>query len=39
VLTREKSNSRLNATKHGCYAKTLMLPDEFQEDFDRIHDG
>ncbi len=39
MSTREKSNSRLNATKHGCCAKTLILPDECQEDFDQIHDG
>ncbi|HZQ52943.1 MAG TPA: hypothetical protein VFB14_12140 [Bryobacteraceae bacterium] len=35
----DMSNSRLNATKHGCCAKTLILPDECQEDFDQIHDG
>src|SRR5579862_3355864 len=39
MFTREKNNSRLNATKHGCCAKTLLLPDECQEDFDRIHNG
>ncbi|HZQ55473.1 MAG TPA: hypothetical protein VFB14_24960 [Bryobacteraceae bacterium] len=39
MLTREKNNSHLNAIKHGCCAKTLLLPDECQEDFDRIHRG
>jgi hypothetical protein len=39
MLAREKNNSRLNATKHGCCAKTLILPDECQEDFDQIRDG
>ena len=39
MLTRDNNNSRLNATKHGCCAKTLILPDECQEDFDRISNG
>src|SRR5579862_2449098 len=39
MVAREKNNSRLNATKHGCCAKTLILPDECQEDFDQIHNG
>jgi hypothetical protein len=33
------NKSRLNATKHGCCAKTAVLPNESQEDFNRVWSG
>ena len=33
-----KLSSSQNATKHGCRAKTLILPGESQDDFDDLYD-
>lgn len=34
-----KKNSSRNSTKHGCRAKTRILPDERQEDYDKVAYG
>ena len=33
VTTEGKARSSLNAHKHGCYSKAVVLPGESQEDF------